>query len=93
MVKHVVCHRYTDKAEAKIIAELLNSLMGKVASLRSMETGVDGMGSERSYHLVLIATFDDWAGLKAYAGDPAHVKVKEYIHTVLESSVSVDYEC
>ena len=92
MIKHVVCHKYKDKAEAEKIAPMLNALMGVVPSLRSMETGIDFMDSKRAYHLVLIATFDDRAGLDAYAVDPAHMKVKEYIHSVLESSVSVDFE-
>lgn len=92
MVKHIVCHRYNDKREAYRIADMLTSLVGKVASLRSMETGIDFLDSPRSYHLVLTATFDNRAGLEAYAKDPAHLKVKEYIHTVLEQSISVDYE-
>ena len=92
MIKHVACHKYKDETEAEKIAPMLNSLMGVVPSLRSMETGIDFMDSKRAYHLVLIATFDDRAGLDAYAVDPAHMKVKEYIHSVLESSVSVDFE-
>jgi len=93
MIRHVVCHRYCDKAEASKVSALLQSLVGVVPSLRSMETGVDCMDSPRSCHLALIATFDDRAGLEEYQNHPAHLKVKEYIHTVLESSVSVDYEC
>ncbi len=92
MIKHVVCHKYRDKAEAPVIAAKLNGLMGRVPSLRSMETGVNILDSARACDLVLIATFDDRAGLDAYAVDPAHVEVKTYIHKVLESSVSVDYE-
>lgn len=93
MIKHVVCHKYNNKAEAPVIAQKLNSLMGKVPSLRSMETGVDFMDSKRAYHLVLIATFDDKAGLAEYDTHPAHMQVKEYIHKVLETAVSVDFEC
>ncbi len=92
MLKHVVCHKYRDRAEAEKIAPMLNSLMGKVPSLRSMETGVDTLCTKRSFDLVLIAVFDDAAGLEAYKIHPEHVKVREYIHSVLESSVSVDYE-
>lgn len=92
MIKHVVCHRYRDKAEAYKIAPMLNGLLGQVPGLRSMETGIDFMDSARAYHLVLIATFDDRQGLDEYATHPAHMKVKEYIHSVLESSVSVDFE-
>lgn len=93
MIRHVVCQRYHDKAEAKKISAMLNALVGVVPSLRSMETGIDFVDSPRSYHLVLIATFDDRDGMDAYQNHPAHVKVKEYIHTVIESAVSVDYEC
>ena len=92
MIKHVVCHRYRDRAEAHKVSAMLGALVGAVPSLRSMETGVDFLNSPRSYHLVIIASFDDRAGLEAYQNHPAHAKVREYIHTVLESSVSVDYE-
>ena len=93
MIKHVVCHRYKDKAEAYKIKDMLLSLIGKVESLRSMEVGINCVESARSYHLVLTARFDDLAGLNAYSCNAEHVKVRDYIHTVLEASVSVDYEC
>ncbi|MBQ9832955.1 MAG: Dabb family protein [Clostridia bacterium] len=92
MIKHVVCHKYKEKSEAEKIAPMLNALVGKVPSLRAMEVGIDFMNSARAYHLVLTATFDDRAGLDEYADHPEHVKVKDYIHTVLESGISVDYE-
>ncbi|MCE5234635.1 MAG: Dabb family protein [Clostridiaceae bacterium] len=92
MVKHIVCHKYTDKAEAEKIAGMLMGLMGKVPSLRSMQAGADFLNSARAYHLGLVAEFEDRAGLEAYQNHPAHVKVKEYIHTVLADSVSVDFE-
>lgn len=92
MVKHVVCHKYKDQSEAHNVVPMLHALMGKVPSLRSMETGIDFLGSERAYHLVLIATFDSRAGLDAYADHPEHVKVKAYLSTILTSSISVDYE-
>lgn len=92
MIKHIICHKYNDPAEADIIAPMLRALVGKVPSLRSMEAGRDVVSSARSYHLALIATFDDIDGLNEYIVHPEHVKVKEYIHKVLVSSVSVDFE-
>ncbi len=92
MVKHIVCHKYTDKAEAEKIAQMLMGLVGKVPSLRSMQAGADFIGSHRSYHLGLVAEFDDKIGLEEYQHHPEHVKVKGYIHTVLTDSVSVDFE-
>ncbi|HMM31882.1 MAG TPA: Dabb family protein [Clostridia bacterium] len=92
MVKHIVCHKYTSKEEAGKIAPMLMGLVGKVPSLRSMQAGADFIGSSRSFHLALVAEFDNREGLEEYQTHPEHVKVKTYIHTVLEESVSVDFE-
>ncbi|MDO5111076.1 MAG: Dabb family protein [Clostridia bacterium] len=92
MIRHIVCHKYNDKAEAEKIRPMLLSLKGKVPSLKDMEVGVDVLDSKRSYHLCAICTFDDLAGLNAYKEHPAHVAVRDYIHSVMESSVSVDFE-
>lgn len=92
MVKHIVCHKYTDRAEAEKIAAMLMGLVGKVPSLRAMHAGADFLESARSYHLALVADFDDREGLAAYQSHPEHQKVRAYIHTVLADSVSVDFE-
>lgn len=92
MVKHIVCHTYSDKAQAEAIAPMLRALVGQVPGLISMEAGADFMGSSRSYDLALVATLESREALEVYAGHPAHVKVKEYIHQYLQSSVSVDFE-
>ena len=55
MVTHIVCHKYTDREEAKKIAPMLKGLVGKVPGLISMEAGADFMGSGRSYDLALTA--------------------------------------
>ena len=86
MVTHIVCHKYTDREEAKKIAPMLKGLVGKVPGLISMEAGADFMGSGRSYDL---ANRED---LAVYADHPEHVKVKQYIHKVLVNGISVDFE-
>jgi len=92
MVKHVVCHKYLDKSEAEVIAAMLRALVGQVPGLLSMEVGVDFLGSGRSYDLALFATLEDREALSVYANHPAHLKVKDYIHRHLQSSISVDFE-
>ena len=92
MVKHVVCHKLTDASEAQHICEMLRGLLGKVPTLRSMEAGVDFLRSERSYNLVLIATFDDREGLAAYDVHPAHQAVRAYIKKYKLQSAAVDFE-
>lgn len=91
MVRHVVCQKYIDKRNALLAAEKLRALMGVVPSLRSMEVGIDELCAERSYDLVILATFDDMEGLHAYDAHPAHQEVRAFIHPLNAGSISVDY--
>lgn len=92
MVKHVVCMKFKDREEAPKVAVMLRSLVGKVPTLLSMEVGLDYMQSQRSYDLVLIATYASREALDAYSVHPEHKKVQEYIHGVREAVVAVDFE-
>lgn len=92
MIKHVVCHKYTDRAQAAKIAPMLKGLVGQVPGLISMEAGADFLGSGRSFDLALVATLEDREALEVYAKHPAHLKVKEYIHQFMQQSISVDFD-
>ncbi|MEL7607874.1 MAG: Dabb family protein [Bacillota bacterium] len=92
MVKHVVCMKFREREEAPKVAQMLHSLVGKVPTLLSMEVGLDYMQSQRSYDLVLIATYTSREALDAYTVHPEHKKVQEYIHGVREAVVAVDFE-
>ena len=93
MIKHVVCQKFAEKADAETAARMLRELVGQVPTLRSMEVGVDFKGSERSFDLVLIAVFDDEAGLAAYDAHPAHQAVRAFIKPRRTGTVSVDFRC
>lgn len=92
MVKHIVCMKFTDREEAPKVKEMLMALVGKVPTLKTMEVGLDYMHSQRSYDLVLIATYASKEDLDAYSVHPEHKKVQAYIHTVREAVVAVDFE-
>ncbi len=91
MVRHVVCQKFADAADALEAARMLRDLVGTVPTLRSMEVGLNELASERAYDLVLIATFDDMAGLHAYDAHPAHEAVRAFIKPRRTGTVSVDY--
>ena len=38
--------------------------------LRDIEVGIDRLGSERSYDVILVATVDSFAALEDYQNDP-----------------------
>ena len=94
MITHIVFFKLKDASPENIekTRNVLQGLEGNVPKLRSLEVGVDVIHSERSYDIALIAKFDSLEDLNAYQTHPVHVKVGEFINSVKESAVAVDYE-
>jgi hypothetical protein len=96
MIVHIVMIEFKESEEksARIekAKELIDGLLGKVPTLRSMETGINFSPEERAMDLVLTATFDDRRGLEEYAVHPEHLEVIGYLKTVAASTKVVDYE-
>jgi len=94
MITHVVLFKLKDRSPQSIekARNLLVDMKGKISQLRNLEVGIDVLHSERSYDIALITKFDSMDGLAAYQAHPVHVKVSEYIMSVKESSVVVDFE-
>ena len=92
MFTHVVMFKLKDRADLDETVARLCSLAGNVPSLRHIEVGQDVLQSSRSFDIVLIAKFDDQAGMAAYQTHPYHVGVLEHMKRVMETAVAVDYE-
>lgn len=92
MVKHIVFMKFFDENQAAVVAEILQGLPDKIPEIMNLETGIDFLRSERSYDLALTVTFRRKEELNVYMNHPDHKQVQEYIHSVRESSISVDYE-
>ena len=71
--------------------EMLENLINTILTLKSMEVGVNFSSEDRAMDLSIITSFDDKAGLEAYAIHPEHLKVVEFIKTVVNSSKVSDY--
>lgn len=98
MIKHIVLFKMRDDIEEGVkdvelsaIKVELEGLLGRVPSLRSMEVGLNCNSSEK-YDLALVSTFDDMAGLEAYAVHPDHVAVGKKIRAMLDMRACTDYE-
>lgn len=92
MITHVVLFKLRNKEETGHVRNLLDGLKDKVEVIRSLETGVDVLRSDRSYDIALIVEFDSVGDLDKYQRHPEHVRVADYIAKVRESVVVVDYE-
>lgn len=98
MIKHIVLFKLRDDVEESTKATRLPSikqqflaLQGIIPSLRSIEIGLNCNPKEK-FDLALVATFDDLAGLSAYATDPRHVAVAKQVGEMLDVRACTDYE-
>ena len=95
MVVHIVTFKFKEEnKKANIIQakQMLENLMGAVPSLRSMDVGINFSPEERAMDLSIITAFESKEGLEAYVIHPEHLKVVDFIKTVVEYSKVVDYE-
>ena len=100
MIRHIVMWKLLDESEGKskvenaqIVKNSLESLMGKIDGLLSIEVGINHPETpESNYDVVLNCTFPDVDALNAYQSHPLHVEAATYIKKVVCARVCVDYE-
>lgn len=100
MVKHIVMFKFLDTAEGRskkenveIAANMLQDLQGRIPTLVASEVKINSECADNSnYDLVLVAEYNDWAGLQEYIVHPLHKAVGEFMKGVRESRACVDYE-
>lgn len=94
MLTHIVLFKLKDNSpeQVRILRDKLCGLEGKIPELLHIEAGIDVVRSERSYDLALVTKFRSLDDMKAYQVHPAHQEVLQYINTVKESVIAVDYE-
>ena len=92
MVKHIVLYTLkegVDKVEAvKLIASVLEPLVGKIPGLLKMEIRQAYNGMDYA----LYSEFESKEALTAYATHPLHQEAKAHFFHLLDSRVAADYE-
>jgi len=94
MIVHIVLFQFKEenkKANMIQAKQMLENLMGAVPSLRSIDVGMNFSEEERAMDLSIITAFESKEDLDAYAVHPEHLKVVDFIKTVVEYSKVVDY--
>lgn len=95
MIKHVLFCKLMDYSpeNANALKERFLSMKGKVPSAVDIFAACDFLRSERSYDVMLEVTLNSKEDLDTYQADKYHCEyVKPYVHSVRESSATVDYE-
>ncbi|HIP18259.1 MAG TPA: Dabb family protein [Sulfurovum sp.] len=94
MIVHIVLFQFKDenkKANMIQAKQMLENLMGAVPSLKSIDVGFNFSPEERAMDLSIITAFENREDLDAYAVHPEHLKVVDFIKSVVEYSKVVDY--
>jgi len=94
VIVHIVAFQFKDEnKKANIIQakQMLENLMGVVPTLRSMDVGLNFSNEERAMDMSIITTFQSKEALDTYAVHPEHLKVVDFIKSVVEYSKVVDY--
>ena len=98
MVKHIVTWKFKETADAAgkkaNIAKakaMLEGLAQRITVVRNLEVGVNVNTSDGAYDLALYAEFASLADLEIYQKHPEHVKAADYLKTVRDVRVVVDY--
>lgn len=97
MVKHFVMwklRQFDTPAERQAAEERIKSgleaLVGVVPGLRYAQVGKNF--NPKGLDLCLYTEFDDKAALDAYQTHPEHMKMREFIHTVIVDRAACDWE-
>ncbi len=92
MIKHIVLYTFkegVDKEEAvKLIASVLEPLVGKIPGLTHMEIRRAFNGMDYA----LYSAFESREDLENYKDHPLHLEAKDHFFHLLDSRVCADYE-
>ncbi len=92
MVKHIVLYTLKDGVEkdaaVKLIASVLEPLVGKIPGLLHMEIRQAFNGMDYA----LYSEFESRQALENYAVHPLHQEAKTHFHHFLSTRVAADYE-
>jgi len=92
MIKHIVMWKLRNKADAEIIKDNLEALVGKIPGLLKLEVGIDFSDSEQSADVVLYSELESREALKGYQSHPEHQAVVPLVKAAAVSRSVVDYE-
>lgn len=92
MVRHIVCWKLKEEnkdANALEIKSKLENLVGKIEQIKDLRVGINENGGE--YGVILETTFESMEALKIYDAHPLHQEVRQFVRSVVEDRVAIDY--
>lgn len=99
MIRHIVVYKikedaggHTKQENMEAMRDGLLALVPQIPEIKHMEVGFDVLHDAASYDISLLVDFDDVAAMDRYKNHSDHQKIAQFIHSIIEGRVSVDYE-
>jgi hypothetical protein len=83
---------YDTKSATWKMKEKLESMIGKIPGLTSLQVGINEADNPSAYHICLITEHPSWEDLKAYQTHPVHIEVGAFVKEVSKERAMVDFE-
>lgn len=84
--------KFVESSIAAEVAERLRALTAQVEQIQDLHVGLDVVGSEVSWHLVLTTTHASLEDLQAYQAHPVHKEFGAWVRPLLAERAVVDHE-
>ena len=91
MLRHVAMFRFrpeTTDEQKHAARDRLQNLLGVVPTLRAMTVGLDIRRNPNNWDMVLVADFDDKAGLEAYFAFPIMKAASDFVASVTQKEIT-----
>ncbi len=96
MIHHIVMWKLKEadkKKNAQQIKERLEGLKGRIKEIEEIYVGFNmEIAPENNFDVVLTSQFKTFEDLDVYQYHPEHQEVVQFIKTVVEQRVAIDYE-
>jgi len=96
MIHHIVMWKLKEadkKNNALKIKQQLESLKGIIKELVHIQVNINmDIAPENNFDVILESQFKNFEDLTLYTNHPEHLTVVNYIKTVVEQRVAIDYE-
>ncbi len=98
MIKHIVVWKLRDEIKAtgaeETVRELklrLEGLKSRIPEIVSLEVGMNANTTAAAWDVALYSEFADVSDLEKYQRHPEHLKVAEYLKSIVSDRAVVDY--
>lgn len=92
MLKHIVTWKLKEENKVEnmqTMKNMLEALVGVIDEIKSLQVGINENGGE--YDIILITDFENGEALKTYDAHPRHQEVRQFVRSVAETRIAVDF--